>query len=252
MSVQQALDHARATVAALEALQAAEAAPAPVAPAAPETPVSAPETGAVGLTDPGAFFAHLRGTKVLGPDLTQPEVDGCNAILAACAGKMPTSWAAYALATAYHETAHTMQPINEYGGNAYFHRMYDPEGQRPDAARKNGNTQPGDGVRYHGRGYVQLTWRNNYRRAGEAIGQPLEDQPDLALRPDVAGAVLVQGILQGWYNPKGKGIRAYVPAEPTREHFVNARTLVNLSDKADLIAGYALTFYEALKVGGWR
>ena len=74
-------------------------------------------------------------------------------------------------------------PINEFGGDAYFTRMY--EG-RSDL----GNTQRGDGARYHGRGYIQLTGRANYRSYGQKLGVPLEAQPELALRPDVAAQVL--------------------------------------------------------------
>ena len=77
----------------------------------------------------------------------------------------------------------SFQPINEYGGDAYFTRMY--EG-RADL----GNTQPGDGARYHGRGFIQLTGRANYRWYGQLLDLPLEDNPDLALQPDVAARIL--------------------------------------------------------------
>jgi predicted chitinase len=74
-------------------------------------------------------------------------------------------------------------PINEFGGDAYFTRMYE--------GRKDlGNVRAGDGARYHGRGYIQLTGRANYRTYGEKLGVPLEKQPDLALRPEVAAKVL--------------------------------------------------------------
>ena len=77
----------------------------------------------------------------------------------------------------------SFEPINEYGGTAYFTKLY--EG-RADL----GNTQPGDGARYHGRGYIQLTGRGNYRTYGGKLGVPLEDDPDLALDPAVAARVL--------------------------------------------------------------
>lgn len=81
--------------------------------------------------------------------LSQVEVDGCNAILTACAG-WPLGWIADGLATAYHETWHTMAPTIEVGGPAYFTRMYDPAGLRPAVATQLGNTEPGDGCRSAG------------------------------------------------------------------------------------------------------
>ncbi len=74
-------------------------------------------------------------------------------------------------------------PINEYGSSAYFRRMY--EG-RADL----GNTHAGDGVRYHGRGFIQLTGRANYRGYGHKLGVPLEQNPDLALDAKIAARVL--------------------------------------------------------------
>jgi predicted chitinase len=74
-------------------------------------------------------------------------------------------------------------PINEFGGSAYFRKMYE--------GRKDlGNTRPGDGVRYHGRGFIQLTGRANYRGYGKKLGVPLEQKPALALDPSVAARVL--------------------------------------------------------------
>ena len=74
-------------------------------------------------------------------------------------------------------------PINEFGSTAYFRRMY--EG-RTDL----GNTHPGDGARYHGRGFIQLTGRANYRGYGHKLNVPLEQNPDLALDAKVAARVL--------------------------------------------------------------
>ena len=88
-----------------------------------------------------------------------------------------------AAATVLVEVGPRFSPINEFGDRAYFTRMY--EG-RDDL----GNTQPGDGARYHGRGYIQLTGRANYRTYGERLGIKLEQRPELALRPRVAARVL--------------------------------------------------------------
>lgn len=74
-------------------------------------------------------------------------------------------------------------PIHEFGSDKYFTKMY--EG-RLDL----GNTEPGDGIKYAGRGYIQLTGRANYRVYGKLLGQPLEENPELALDPCVAAGVL--------------------------------------------------------------
>jgi putative chitinase len=190
------------------------------------------------------FFDTVRAT-VLGPSLNQDEVDGCKAILAAADG-LPVSWAAYMLATAFHETAHTMQPIHENGGGTYFFRRYDMRGLHPDVARVLGNNQPGDGVKFHGRGYVQLTGRTNYARAQREIGVPLLDDPDLALQPPIAAQVMRRGMVEGWFT--GKSLRDYLPRAGG---FVQARRIINGLDRAELIASYARAFQAALVAGEW-
>src|SRR6187200_1933269 len=75
------------------------------------------------------------------------------------------------------------KPIEEFGDAEYFTRMYE---NRPDL----GNVRKGDGVKYHGRGYIQLTGRANYHAYGEELGLPLEQKPKLALEPATAAALL--------------------------------------------------------------
>lgn len=89
-----------------------------------------------------------------------------------------------AAATVFTEVGKHFQPVNEFGNEEYFTRMY--EG-RADL----GNTEPGDGARYHGRGYIQLTGRANYRTYGGRLGVPLEARPELALAPATAARILV-------------------------------------------------------------
>lgn len=199
--------------------------------------------------NPGVFFDACRHG-IMGPTLDQGEVDGANAILEAMQGT-PRSWCAYALATAWHETAHSMQPIHEMGGPNYFFRMYDIGGNRPSLAKANGNTQPGDGAKYAGRGYVQLTWRNNYRRAGQELGEPLEDQPELAMLPAIAAKIMRKGMEEGWFT--GRKLATYLPTNGNAltSAFVNARRIINGTDRAQDIANYAVAFQSALEKAAW-
>lgn len=204
------------------------------------------------LGDPAKFFDHLRSSRVLGPVLTDGEVSGCNAILAACgADGWPLADTAYALATAYHETAGTMQPIHEMGGAAYFTRMYDINGSRPAKARELGNLTPGDGIRYAGRGYVQLTGKTNYAKAGAKLGIDLVADPDAAMRPDIAAAIMVHGMREGWFT--GRNIDDDLPRSGAANlaQFIASRDIINGRDKAEKIAAEAITFQGALVAGVW-
>lgn len=92
------------------------------------------------------------------------------------------------LAQCAHESLN-FELVKELGDEKYF-RMYDIK-YAPEKAKELGNVRPGDGARYAGRGYIQLTGRENYRRAGRALGLPLEEHPELVERPDVAAKVSV-------------------------------------------------------------
>lgn len=242
------LDRVEASLAVIRAALADDTVPA-------IPPPSAPVSGAgQGLATPGAFFAALKLAKVLGETLEQGEVDGCNAILDACKG-WPVSWAADALATAVIETNGTMKPVKEAywlsasAANAWFVKMYDVTGARPDKARELGNINPGDGAKYAGRGFVQATGASNYAKLQAALGIPLLDDPDLALVQVHAAAIMRFGMETGLFT--GKSLRDYLPAVASREQFKNARKVINGSDRADDIAGIAMTFQAALVSGGW-
>lgn len=92
------------------------------------------------------------------------------------------------IAQCAHESANFTQ-MKEFGGRLDF-KKYDPA-HNPSKAKQLGNKQTGDGARYHGRGYIQLTGRDNYTRAGQALGLPLAQHPDLVERPDIAAKVAV-------------------------------------------------------------
>lgn len=199
---------------------------------------------------PSKFFDACRAG-VMGPELDNDEVSGANAILTACMG-LPVAWVAYALATAFHETAHTLQPIKEFGGRNYFFRRYDIQGQNPRLARQLGNTVPGDGVQFAGRGYVQLTGRANYAKAATKLDVPLIGNPDLAMQPQVAADILRHGMREGWFT--GKSFQSYLPAAglATAAQFQAARRIINGTDKQALIAKYAMQFQAALVAGEWE
>jgi hypothetical protein len=200
-----------------------------------------------------AFYDRVRGLDLLGPVITQSELAGCEAIIdGARLAKWSAADLAYGLATAWHETAHTMQPIKELGGPEYLRRNYDITGRRPTLARSMGNTVPGDGVRYAGRGFVQLTWKCNYARAGAVLDLPLLSNPDLALETRNAGAVMGFGMAQGWFT--GKRLRDFLPAHGPAilPQFIAARAIINGSDRAAYIAAFAEDFQEAVTAGGWE
>lgn len=205
----------------------------------------------------GRFYDFLRGNQMLGPKISAAEFEGCDNILRAC-GKAGwgVSWVAYALATTYHETAHTMQPVKEIGGTAYFTRMYDIRGNRPDKARELGNLTPGDGAKYPGRGYVQLTGKNNYRKATEklrALGYDVDlvADPDRAMDPEIAAVILVLGMREGWFTGRDIDDDLVAGRPGTLAQFVASRDIINGRDKQDLIAGYAIDFQTGLQTGGW-
>lgn len=208
-----------------------------VAPVAAVLPLEPPKPA--GLGKPSAFFDHLRGSRMLGPTLSEEEVKGCTAILTACGeAHWPISWTAYALATAYHETAGTMQPIREYGRG---------RGRRYGVAGKHGQVA-------YGRGYVQLTWDYNYEKADAKLGLKgrLTRDYELALDPTIAGQIMVRGLAEGWFT--GKKLSDTLPAggPASTAQFIASRPIINGRDKDKLIAGYAIDFQKALAAGVWR
>jgi hypothetical protein len=189
--------------------------------------------------DSAAFFAHVREAP-FGGKLLQTQVDGINALLSAweAMGDDDANKLAYVLATTYHETAQTMEPISERGPVSYFAK-YDAGTKLGKAL---GNTLPGDGFRYRGRGYVQLTGRANYAKDGPKVGADLVGNPDLALEPDIAAKIAVRGMLEGWFT--GRKLGDYI--HDGQADFINARRVINGTDRAMTIGFYANSFKAAL------
>lgn len=191
------------------------------------------------------FFFDYARQHLFDGRLSTKQADGLKAILAEWNAKHAAKddrWLAYALATAHHETGRTMQPIKEWGSNNYFFRMYDPKGGRPIVARDLGNTQPGDGVKFPGRGYVQLTGRANYKKWGDRLGIDLVGNPDQAMKAEVAVKILFEGMERGDFT--GKKLADYIKG--TKADWLNARRIINRLDKAALVTSYAKAYYAAI------
>ena len=164
------------------------------------------------------YFDMVR--PMFGGALSQGQVDGQNFILTAWE-KHPISddlrHLAYPLATTKHETASTMLPIEEYGrGKGHVYGKVDPE----------------TGQTYYGRGFVQLTWRDNYRKASDKLG--LEGEDDLewhaekALDPLIAARIMFRGMEEGWFRTGGgkpETLRRYFD-DDTDDAF-GAREIIN-------------------------
>lgn len=176
--------------------------------------------------------------------LQQPQVDGLQILLAALETDpyiVDPRHAAYMLATVKHECADTWAPIVERGGPAYFAK-YDAGTK---LGQRLGNTQRGDGARFCGRGYVQITGRDNYARVGRALGMGygLTTDPDAALDPAVAYRILSGGMRNGLFT--GRKLGDFI--NPARCDYANARRIINGLDCADKIAGYAQAFARVLE-----
>lgn len=182
------------------------------------------------VANPDAFFAAVR--KITG-SLDQEQVDILNRLTAAAA-RWGAGWLAYAIATAWHESR--LKPIEEWG-----------KGKGREYGKTNAT-----GKAPYGRGLVQLTWHANYVKADDELhlGGALVKNYDLALDPEIAVQIMVRGMEKGWFT--GKSLATYIGAgEGSLPEFKAARRIINGTDKADLIAGYAVKFQDALVAGGW-
>lgn len=149
--------------------------------------------------DRKTYFDNVRGSLFSG-SLSQQQVEGQEAILGEW--ELPqtdTTYTdirhlAYMLATTYHETSQKMWPIEEYGkgeGTSY------------------GKPDPVTGEVYYGRGYVQLTWADNYQKATKKLGltgtADLYWYPSMALDPQIAADVMFVGMTEGWFRSSKDG-----------------------------------------------
>lgn len=139
---------------------------------------------------------------------------------------------AYVLATTELETNYTFEPVRE----AYYLKA------GAEAYRKKLKYYP-----WYGRGFVQLTWEDNYKKAGKRLGINLTSNPDKAMEPDIAAEVLVVGMLEGWFT--GKKLSDYITLQ--RSDFLNARRIVNGMDRAKDIEALAKKWDKTLLEQGY-
>ena len=186
------------------------------------------------MLDRKVFYDNLKPS--LFPKLTTSQVAGIEAILNEwdASGLTDLRWLAYMLGTTKHETAGTMQPIEEYGKGK---------------GKPYGKPHFVTGKIYYGRGFVQLTWYDNYKKMGALLGVDLVNKPELALDIKIATRIMFEGMTTGKSfagDFTGKHLGNYF--NKTTDDWFNARRMINCLDKAQLIAGYSVKFYKALQL----
>ena len=199
--------------------------------------------------DRKAFFeAYLT---YFSPILNQAQVDGYDAIFDRYEQLKLSDdrWLAYILATVYHETGEQMEPVREgfcrtdEGSIEAVTNLY----KQGKISKNYADRQP-NGNSYFGRGLVQLTWADNYKGLGNAlgIGTQLYDNPSLALDLTMSVKILFKGMLDGLFT----GCRLDQYFNVTTTDWLDARRIINGTDKADLVAKYAKHFHDCLAYKG--
>lgn len=147
--------------------------------------------------------------------------------------------AAYVLSTAHHET----------GQYKYMREIWGPTPaqKRYEGRADLGNVQKGDGRKFMGRGFVQITGRRNYADWSKRLGVDLLKEPQLAEQPAIAARIIVEGMKLGTFT--GKSLEDYITLY--KSDYTGARRIVNGTDRAKLIAGYAVEYDAALKAMGY-
>lgn len=206
-----------------------------------------------GLAERRIFFDRVRKSLFSGR-LSGHQVEGLNAILHGWAGLAESvreaaggdDALAYMLATAFHETAATMQPVRETLARSDAEAIARLErafaAGRLSAVKTPYWRPDAKGRTWLGRGFVQLTHRRNYEAISALIGIDIVTEPARAMEMEVAVSILIHGMRAGTFT--GRGLGDYFGNG--RADWTGARKIINGTDRAELVAGYARAFRRAL------
>ncbi|WP_087002511.1 hypothetical protein [Rhizobium sullae] len=195
------------------------------------------------------FFDTVRQSLFKGT-LSDGQVEGMAAIFDYFEARMPEAdwrWLAYIMATAFHETAFTMQPVRETLADSDA-RAVEILDRAYAAGRlswvKTVYWKPDeDGKCWLGRGLVQLTHKRNYEAMSRVTGIDLVAEPDRSMEMPAAVTILIEGMVAGSFT--GHRLADHLNAE--KEDWMNARRIVNGTDRAEKLAGYGKAFHAALR-----
>ena len=180
------------------------------------------------------LFAGLKGGLIRGR-LTAGQVEGVGSILDAYEQRFAPGHPralAYILATAHHETARRLAPGRETlatsdgGAIAALDRAF--AAGRLRHVRRPYWRRDAEGHSWFGRGFVQLTHRENYARLGTRLGVDLLSDPGRAMEPEIAAAILCIGMVEGLFT--GRRLDEFLGAG--RADWTGARAIVNGADGA--------------------
>lgn len=189
------------------------------------------------------FFSGYRDfLDIHGITLDQSKVDALEFLLTAF--ESDSAWSdvreiAYAFGTMHVETfvpktGQRYEPVTEFGGKSYFNKY--------DGRKDLGNVEKGDGFKFRGRGFCQITGRKNFTKFEKLLNVDLVNNPDLALEPDIAFRIMSLGMHKGLFT--GKKLSDYINLQIT--DYKNARRIINGQDRADEIASYARAIEKVL------
>lgn len=202
------------------------------------------------------FYAVVRPSMFAGK-LTQAQVEGMEAIFNEWdkTGQSDPRWLAYIFSTAHHETGARFAPVEEnlnYSAKRLTQvwpsrfpsiAVAQPYANNPEKLANKvyggrmGNTEPDDGWRYRGRGFVQVTGKDNYAKYG------LSDNPDAASHNEAAAHIIVDGMINGRFT--GLLLRAFFDHDS--DNAVGARKIINPDSNGPAIAKHYEAYLKAIK-----